>query len=145
MGQKFGGSVCPFRGSGSASNTMWPGPRPSSVPSSILIHPAVWLQQTWAENWGAVPLFVGAGFPSNTMWPETSLPPCQVSSWSIQLFGHNTPTSQTDRTDRQPGQTDRQRSDGIGQTVLQTIIQKLCFCCTMYTGLHEKKSSNREI
>jgi len=30
---------------------------PTSVPSGILIHPAVWPQQTWAENWGgAVPL-----------------------------------------------------------------------------------------
>jgi len=28
------------------------------------------------------------------------LPPCQVSSWSIQPFGHNTPTSQTLQTDR---------------------------------------------
>jgi len=26
------------------------------------------------------------------------LPLCQVSSWSIQPFGHITPTSQTDRT-----------------------------------------------
>jgi len=25
--------------------------RPSSRPSGILIHPAIWLQQTWAENW----------------------------------------------------------------------------------------------
>ena len=27
------------------------------------------------------------------------LPACQVSYWSIQLFGHNTPMSQADRTD----------------------------------------------
>jgi len=48
------------------------------------------------------------------------LPACQVSSWSVQPFGHNTPTSQTDRqTDRQ----DRQRSDSIGRTVLQTVAQ----------------------
>jgi len=26
------------------------------------------------------------------------LPPCQVSSGSVQPFGHNTPTSQTDKT-----------------------------------------------
>jgi len=26
------------------------------------------------------------------------LPPCQVSSWYIQPFGHNIPTLQTDRT-----------------------------------------------
>ena len=37
------------------------------------------------------------------------LPPCQVSSWSIQPFGHNTPTSQKDRTGQdRTGQTDRQ-------------------------------------
>ena len=43
MGLKLGGSV-PFlgRGAGSPSSTMWPGPRPTCVPSFILIHPAVW-------------------------------------------------------------------------------------------------------
>jgi len=25
--------------------------------SATLIHPAVWLQQTWAQNWGLHPLF----------------------------------------------------------------------------------------
>ena len=47
-----------------------PGPRPTSVPSDISIHPAVWPQKTWAEKKGAaVLLSVGAGSPSNTMWP----------------------------------------------------------------------------
>ena len=32
-----------------------------------------------------------------------------------------------DRTDK-TGQTDRQRSDSIGRTVLQTVAQKLCTC-----------------
>ena len=44
------------------------------------------------------------------------LPPCQVASWSIQPFGHNTPRLQTDRQDRQ-------RSDSIGQTVLRKVAQ----------------------
>jgi len=48
---------------------MSPGPRSTSLPSGILIHPAVLLQQTWAENWRAVPLWGGAGSPFNTMWP----------------------------------------------------------------------------
>jgi len=49
-------------------NTMSPGPRPTSVPSDILIQPAVWRQQTWAQNGGAVPLWGGgAGSLSNTM------------------------------------------------------------------------------
>jgi len=36
----------------------------------------------------------------------------------MQPFGHNTSTSQTDR------QTDRQRTDSIGRTVSQTVVQK---------------------
>jgi len=54
MGQIVGGLGCCDLlggGAGSPSNTMWPGPRPTSIPSGILIHPAVWPQQTWAENW----------------------------------------------------------------------------------------------
>jgi len=44
MGQKLGAvCVCPFW-AGSPSNTMWPGSRPTSVPSGILIHPTVWPQ-----------------------------------------------------------------------------------------------------
>jgi len=40
------GSCCALSGSGagSPSNTMWPGTRPTSVPSFILIHPTVWPQ-----------------------------------------------------------------------------------------------------
>jgi len=63
------GSVSLLHGTG-ASNAMSPVPRPTSVPRGILIHPAVWLQQTWAENWArAVPPFSGGGrdwVPSNT-------------------------------------------------------------------------------
>jgi len=44
MGRKFGGCA-PFWGwARFLFNTMWPGPRPTSVPSGILIHPAVWPQ-----------------------------------------------------------------------------------------------------
>jgi len=61
MGLKLGRGLRPLigRGAGSSSNTMWPGPRPTSVPSAVLIHPAVWPQWTWAENLGggAPPLF----------------------------------------------------------------------------------------
>jgi len=56
MGQKSG-SVPLWGELGPPSNTVSPGPRPSSVPSGILIHPAIWPQQTWAKNWGAVPLW----------------------------------------------------------------------------------------
>jgi len=56
MGRKIGEA-------GSPCNTMWPGLRPTFVPSDILIHPAISLQQTWAEIWsgGAVPLGVELG------------------------------------------------------------------------------------
>jgi len=41
MGPKWGGAAV---GAGSPSNTMWPGPRPTSLPTGIFIHPAVWPQ-----------------------------------------------------------------------------------------------------
>jgi len=40
---------------------------PISVPSGILIHPAIWPQWTWAENWGLCPYWGEAGSPSNTV------------------------------------------------------------------------------
>jgi len=66
MGRKEGEAAVPLSGQrdGSASNTMWPGPRSTSIPSGILIHPAVWTQQTWAEKWGMLCPFLGrAGSP----------------------------------------------------------------------------------
>jgi len=53
MGRNSGeGAVPPFggEGGGSPSCTMWPGLRPASIPSGILIHGSVWSQQTWADN-----------------------------------------------------------------------------------------------
>jgi len=40
--------LCPFGegGAGSPSKTMWPGPRPTCLPSFILIRPTVWPQYT---------------------------------------------------------------------------------------------------
>jgi len=72
----------------------------TSVPSGNLIHPAVWPQQTWANNWEAVPL-LGVGSPSDTMWRGPR--PTSVPS-GILIHAQPTPTSQTDRQDR----TDRQ-------------------------------------
>ena len=54
----------PLRGSWVPINTMLPGPRATSLPSGILIYPALWPQQTCAEHWGLCQL--GAGSPSNT-------------------------------------------------------------------------------
>jgi len=113
-GPKIGGCA-PFWGgeAGSSSSTMWPEPRPTSIPSGILIHQAIWPQQIWAENWGGcAPLEEGDLGPHLTQCVQSrGLPACQVSSWSVQPFAHNTPTLQT-------GQ-DRQRSDSI-----QTVDQK---------------------
>jgi len=52
MGRKL--RAVPLGGSGSPSNTMSPGS--TSLPSGVLIHPAVWTQQTWAEIGGCAPL-----------------------------------------------------------------------------------------
>jgi len=92
--------------------------------SSIFIHPAVWPQQTWAENcWAVTPFSEGEGLldPHLTQCGlGRGLPPYQVSYWSIQPFGHNTRTPMS-----HPGrQTAGQRSDSIGRTVLQTVVQK---------------------
>jgi len=88
--EKWGGDYCaPFwGGAGSPSKTMWPGPRSISVPSGILIHPAVRPLHR-PKIGGYTPFGRGAGSPSNTMSTGTGLPPHQVVSWSIQPFGHN--------------------------------------------------------
>jgi len=68
----------------SPSNTMSPVLRPTFVPSGILIRPAVWPQQTRAENWGGavMPHFFwgGAGSLSYTMWsgPRPTLVPSDI-------------------------------------------------------------------
>ena len=47
MGRKVAGGCDPLGGEAEfAYNTMWSGPRPTSVPSGILIHPTVWPQYT---------------------------------------------------------------------------------------------------
>jgi len=48
MGRKLGRGLCPLfgEGAGSPSNTMLPGPRPTCMPSFILIHLTVWPQYT---------------------------------------------------------------------------------------------------
>jgi len=47
-GPKSGGCCAPFLGriTGSPSNTVWPGPKHTSIPSFILIYPTVWPQYT---------------------------------------------------------------------------------------------------
>ena len=56
MGQKEGSCCAAFAGwgAGSPSNTMWPGLTSTSIQSGVFIHPVVWPQYTWAENWVGV-------------------------------------------------------------------------------------------
>jgi len=64
----------------------------------------------------------GAGSPSNTVWPGPR-PTCMLS---FILIRQTVWPQYTNVTDRQTVQdrTDRQRSDSIGRTVLQTVAQK---------------------
>jgi len=78
MGQK-GGLLCLFPGGAGPHLTQCAEIYlQSSIPSGILIHPAVWPQQTWPEKWGwCAPFYRGAGSQSNTMSPglrPTSVP-----------------------------------------------------------------------
>jgi len=127
MGRKLGEGSAPFlgRAAGSPYNTKYPGLRPTSMPSGILIRVAIWPQQLRAKIGGSAPLGRGAGSPSNTMWPG-SMPTCMLSFILIRptVCGH-TPTSQQERQDRQDRQTG-QRSDSIGRTFLQTVAQEGC-------------------
>jgi len=84
-GPKIGGCA-PYGGeAGSPRNTMWP----TFVPSGILIHPAVWPQQTWPKVGGSAHGAGGAGPHQTQCCPGRGLPPYQVASLSIQPFGHN--------------------------------------------------------
>jgi len=47
------------------------------------------------KNWGTATLWGGLGPHPTQCGRDRGLPPCQVWSWSIQPFGHNTPTLQT--------------------------------------------------
>jgi len=73
---------------------------------------------------GCAPLGGGAGCPSNTMWPGPR-PTCMSSFILIRETVWPQYTNVTDRQTGQERQTDRQRSDSIGRTVLQTVAQKL--------------------
>jgi len=144
MGRKLGRGLRPLfgEGAGSLSNTKSPGLRPTAIPSGIVMHPVVWAQYKFAENWGGgFAPFLGKGLGPHLTQSRLGwgLPPCQVPSWSVKPFGHNTPTlqtdRQTDRTEQRTGQdrTDRQRSDSIERTVLQTVAQK---CKTAIREMH---------
>jgi len=88
------------------------------------MHPTIWRQQIWAENWEGYAPFWGreAGSPSNRAkaYLHLSFILIHPTVWPKH-------TNVTDRQDRQTGQ-DRQRSDSIGRTVLQSRPKDLaCF------------------
>ena len=92
MGRKLGGSA--------QSNTVAWAERPTTIPSGILIHPAIWTQQIWAENWGgAVPLWRKGSSPPNTMWPGPR-PTCMPSFILIHPTVWPQYTTARDRQDR---------------------------------------------
>ena len=87
MGRKLGGGYAP-------------GLRPTSMPSTSFIHPAVWSQETWAENLGmGLRPFLGGGAwsPSNTVspWPRPSSIPSDIlmhaAIWPQQIWAENWP------------------------------------------------------
>ena len=86
----------------------------TSLPSGILVHPTVWPQKTWDENWEAVSLWEGAGSPY-VVGAEAYLH--AKFHFDPPAFDNNTPTLQTD-------EQDRQRSDSIGRTRLWATIRK---------------------
>ena len=93
MGRKLG-ALPPFWGGELGPHlTQSTGPRPTSIPSGIVIYAAIWPQQTWAENWGAPPPSwgAGAGSPSNTKSP-TSIPGgilIHAAIWPQQTWAKN--------------------------------------------------------
>ena len=87
-GQKLGGG-CASWGSGSPANTMWPGQRPTSVPTGILTHHA--FGHDMGRKLGAAVFFRAEVGPHVTQCGlGRGLPSYQVASQSMQPFGHNT-------------------------------------------------------
>jgi len=117
-GRKEGAAVPLSQAGWVPSNTKSPGPRPTSIPSGILIHPAIWPQQIWAENWGLCPVEGGeGGFSSNSvargeayLHAKFQLDPSNRSATVHERYRQD----RTDWTDRQA----EQRSDSIGRTVV---------------------------
>ena len=103
-------------GAGSPSNTKSPGPKPTSIPSGILIHPAIWPLQIWPKIGGYAPLGEGSWVPIQHSVARPR-PTCMASFILIRPTVWRQYTNVRDRTDRQ-------QSDSIGQTVLQTVAQK---------------------
>jgi len=66
MGRNLGVLPIFLRRAGCSSNSILLGSKPTFLPSGILIHPAIWPQQIWAENWGLCPIGEGELGPNLT-------------------------------------------------------------------------------
>ena len=102
-----------FQGAESPSNSVaWA--EATSVSSGILIHPAIWRQQTWADNWGSMPL-----------WGELGphLTQCGQAETYLHAKFHLDPSNHLATVYQRYRQRDRQQSDSIGQTILLTVTQ----------------------
>jgi len=128
MGRKLGRRTPPpFRGGESCSLHLTQSRLGRVLPpyqvASCKIHPVIWPQQIWAENWGLRPFGgVGAGSPCNTIWPGPR-PTCMPCRFHLDPSNHLATIHQRHRRDR-TDMTDRQGPDSIGRTVLQTVAQK---------------------
>ena len=100
MSRKVGGCCAPFGvGSWVISNNV--SLAETNLPTTWHLHPSSRLATTlMGRKFGAVPLLGRHGSPSAAMWPGPR-PSSMPSGILMRPFGHNTPTSQTDRqTDR---------------------------------------------
>ena len=118
MGRKLRG-LCPFLGEGELPQLC---PHLTQrrlggayLPGGILIHPAVWPQQTWAgpKIGGYAPLVRGSWVP---IWHNATRAEAYLRA-KFQLD----PSNRLATIHLRYRQTDSQRSDSIGRTVLQTV------------------------
>jgi len=91
-----------FSGGGTfPSNTKSPEPRPTSIPSGILIYAAIWPQRIWPKIGACPPMGEGELGPHLTMWPMW--PTCRPSFILIRQTVWPQYTNITDRqTDNGP-------------------------------------------
>jgi len=71
----FRGGCCAFGGAWFPSNTVWPGPRPTFLPSDILIHPTIWPQYRQTDMTDNGPIAQGEPSPKMMLfWGGASSP-----------------------------------------------------------------------
>jgi len=109
MDRKLGRRLHPLFGKGELGPhlTQSPGPRPTSIPSGILIHPAIWPQQM-GRKLALCPFGErGGGSQSNAMWPGPK-PTCVPIKFHIGPSNRLATVRQRYRQDRQTDRQDRQ-------------------------------------